>query len=61
MGAEIDTRKVDIVKTDSNRVLTYAAVADMMNAHHTYVRLTGNVVKNSSVCLAISKRYFHNR
>lgn len=46
-------------KINKNRVLTYAAVSDMMNAHHTYVCLTGIVVNtNSSVALAISNGTF---
>lgn len=43
MGAELDTGKVDGVKTESNRVLTYAAVADMINANNTVVVYKGSV------------------
>lgn len=41
----------NIKQTESNRVLTYAAVSDMIAVNNTYVCLTGEIVSNKSVGL----------
>lgn len=51
MGVELDPGKTDLIK-DSNRVLTYAAVSDMIAVNNTVVVYKGTVINE---VISISK------